>query len=133
MAKRYFIKNTKENVINYCDWHSCEEYAYKAIENRFKKMGVSVDVVKLVDGMMEIYFEGKLLTALQIVEQDLGDFWIADIAKGSLLKAYFDSPEEAITFMITTYDNVDFDTEDDLYSVIHKDTYIGTFDVVGGL
>ncbi|MGL5716941.1 MAG: hypothetical protein ACRCX2_28250 [Paraclostridium sp.] len=130
MNKKYFIKNLKDNSVDYTNWCATEEYAYKSIENRFRRAGLLVDVVKLVDGVVEVYYEGKQLIKLQVFSQDLGEFYIADVSRGSLVKAYFNSAKEAEDFLMRTYDKVSYDEEDDVYIVIHANTFVGGFVVM---
>lgn len=132
MKKRYFIKNLKDNSVNYVNVATSKEHAYKIIENQFKKAYLNVDIVNLVDGFVEIYYEGKQLITLKVIEQDLGATYIADIERGSLVKAYFDNDGDAVAFLERTYDSIDYDYESDMYYVTHKDTFIGGFVVIGG-
>lgn len=121
---RFYIKNKKTNDINYCS-------AFESREDAISRLNLMFDVVVKKDRTIDLHKDGQLIATVLVVEKDLGDFYLADIVSGALLKAYFNSPEKAIDFMYDTYDEVEFDIDDNLFVVRHKGATIGTFEVLG--
>ncbi|MGL5803199.1 MAG: hypothetical protein ACRCX7_11495 [Cetobacterium sp.] len=129
---RYFINKYGENNINYANPFKSKDEAVVGIEKAFSNAWIDANVVVRADGIVEVFKHDESLVVLEVVKEDLGKAYIADIGKGSLLKAYFDSGFDAVMFMQGTYDTVDYDYENDLYHITHKDTFIGSFEVIGG-
>lgn len=122
---RFYIKNKKTNDINYCS-------AFESREDAITRLNLMFDVVVKKDRTIDLHKDGQLVTTVLVVEKDLGNFYLADIVSGALLKAHFDSPENAIDFMYDTYDEVEFNINNGLFMIRHKGTTIGAFEVVGG-
>ncbi|MGL5595173.1 MAG: hypothetical protein ACRDDH_14675 [Cetobacterium sp.] len=127
---RYFINKYGENNINYANPFKSKDEAVVAIEKAFGNAWIEANVVVRADGIVEVFKHDESLVVLEVVKEDLGKAYIADIGKRSLLKAHFESGYKAVKFMQDTYDNVDYDYENDLYHITHKDTYIGAFEVI---
>lgn len=123
--KKYYIKNKRSNDINYCS-------AFESREDAINRLGLMFDVVVNKDRTIDLFKDGKHKSTVIIIEKDL-NIYVADIGSGALVKAYFSEPEKALDFIYNTYDVVEYDIDDDLYRVMHKGIYIGTFEILGGV
>lgn len=127
MSKRFFLESVNGGDINYCAVFNTREEAFTAVQRVFQHSVIDADkTIHLYNA------EGKLINSLVAVEKNL-DIFIAELGTGALLKAHFESPEKAIDFIYDTYDEVEWDVDNDIYHVNHHGMYIGSFEVLGGI